>query len=256
MMQRSTVMVAAGIGLTLGLLWPRASVQARGVIYLVGESSGWARPSPVEPRAGAHAYAPPASADDGTMAHGVILAGGRLMTASGTAGMMQSAAPRATSCADCTYATVVPIIRAVSHVTNVDAALVAAVIDVESGFNRYAVSPVGARGLMQLMPSTAMRFGVSDVNDPVQNIAAGSLYLNRLLQEFSGNVRDALAAYNAGERNVRDYGGIPPFPETQAYVPRVLARYAAFKQRFGSVDDASVVAARAGALPMLLTEYR
>lgn len=132
-------------------------------------------------------------------------------------------------CARCGYASVAPIIDAASSMANVDPSLVAAVIKVESGFNRDATSPRGARGLMQLMPSTASRLGVSNVADPVQNIAAGTFYLGALIRRFAGNVSYALAAYNAGEANVRAYGGIPPFAETRAYVPQVLSQYARFR---------------------------
>lgn len=147
-----------------------------------------------------------------------------------------------------------PIIRTVSRAANVDPALVAAVIEVESGFNRRAVSPAGAQGLMQLMPATAMRFGASNVYDPVQNVAAGTLYLSQMLRQFSGNLSYALAAYNAGEANVRTYGGIPPFAETQAYVPRVLSRYAAFRTHI--VPERNVAGPQPGAIHMTLTEYR
>ncbi|CAM2156676.1 soluble lytic murein transglycosylase [Pararobbsia alpina] len=132
-------------------------------------------------------------------------------------------------CAQCGYASVAPIIDAASSMANVDPSLVAAVIKVESGFNRDATSPRGARGLMQLMPATASRLGVSNVADPVQNIAAGTFYLGALIHRFAGNVSYALAAYNAGEANVRAYGGIPPFAETRAYVPQVLSQYARFR---------------------------
>jgi soluble lytic murein transglycosylase-like protein len=237
-MRRHAAFTAAGIGLALfGLAGPMSPAYADGVIYLVGGHAAGSTPA-----------SPPASvpADDAAKARGVVLTGARLATA--------STAPRTFACADCGYATVEPIIRAVSYVTNVDPALVAAVIDVESGFNRHALSPAGAQGLMQLMPATAMRFGVSNASDPVQNVAAGSLYLSQLLRQFSGNLRYALAAYNAGEANVRSYGGIPPFAETQAYVPRVLSRYAAFKMQFGTAGNTP--AAAAPPLHMMLTEYR
>jgi soluble lytic murein transglycosylase-like protein len=107
-----------------------------------------------------------------------------------------------------------------------EANLLRAVIVVESGFNSRAVSKRGAVGLMQLMPATANRFGVSNLYDPKQNIRAGAQYLKFLMDRFGQNVRLALAAYNAGEEAVDRSGGqIPPFSETMAYVPRVLKVY-------------------------------
>ena len=105
----------------------------------------------------------------------------------------------------------------------VEANLVRAVIVVESGFNVRAVSKRGAMGLMQLMPATAARFGISNSFDPQQNISAGARYLKFLLDRFHQNMSLAIAAYNAGEDAVdRNGGQIPPFAETMAYVPRVM----------------------------------
>jgi soluble lytic murein transglycosylase-like protein len=104
--------------------------------------------------------------------------------------------------------------------------LLRAVIVVESGFNSRAVSKRGAVGLMQLMPATASRFGVSNPFDARQNVHAGARYLKFLIDRFGHDVRLALAAYNAGEDAVERNGGqIPPFSETMAYVPRVLKIY-------------------------------
>ena len=104
--------------------------------------------------------------------------------------------------------------------------LLRAVIVVESGFNSQAVSKRGAIGLMQLMPATASRFGVSNPFDPRENVHAGARYLKFLIDRFGQDIRLALAAYNAGEEAVdRNGGQIPPFTETMAYVPRVLKIY-------------------------------
>jgi len=106
-----------------------------------------------------------------------------------------------------------------------DRALLAAMVEVESGFQPKAVSPKGARGLMQLMPATAKRFGVKDPFDPVQCLDGGAQYLHWLLQRFEGRTDLALAAYNAGEGAVDRHGGrIPPYGETLRYVNGVLER--------------------------------
>ena len=100
--------------------------------------------------------------------------------------------------------------------------LVKSVIAVESEFDQWAVSSKGARGLMQLMPDTARRLGVADAFDARQNIFGGTQYLRSLLDQFGGDLALALAAYNAGPGAVETYGGVPPYPETQNYVNRIL----------------------------------
>ncbi|MCR4531711.1 lytic transglycosylase domain-containing protein [Acinetobacter venetianus] len=117
------------------------------------------------------------------------------------------------------------LIRQAAQQHGVSEGLIKAVMHTESGFNIKARSPVGAQGLMQLMPATARRFNVSNAYDPQQNIFAGAKYLSWLLKRFNGDTRLAIAAYNAGEGNVDKYGGIPPFRETQDYVRRVTSRY-------------------------------
>lgn len=104
----------------------------------------------------------------------------------------------------------------------VEFALVKAVVHAESAFDKEAVSRAGARGLMQLMPATASMLKVSDIHDPYDNINGGAQYLRMMLNKFRGDVRNALAAYNAGEANVKKYGGIPPFAETKDYVSKVV----------------------------------
>lgn len=106
----------------------------------------------------------------------------------------------------------------------VDPKLLSAVAEAESGGNQSAVSPAGAVGVMQLMPDTAASLGV-DPYDEKQNIEGGAKYLRQMLDSFSGDVRKAVAAYNAGPQAVHDYGGVPPYRETQSYVNRVLDLY-------------------------------
>jgi hypothetical protein len=116
-----------------------------------------------------------------------------------------------------------PLIEDAARRHNVPVELICGVILQESGANHKAVSHCGARGLMQLMPATARRFGVKNSFDPAQNIEGGTKYLRWLLDRFDGNLELSVAAYNAGEGNVEKYGNkIPPFKETQNYVPAVL----------------------------------
>ncbi|MBI1813674.1 MAG: lytic transglycosylase domain-containing protein [Deltaproteobacteria bacterium] len=114
------------------------------------------------------------------------------------------------------------IIRDAAHRNGVDTALVKAVIRAESDFVPQALSPKGAQGLMQLMPSTAHRHNVWRVWEPRQNVEGGVRHLRMLLDRYSGNIRLAVAAYNAGEKAVDNYGGVPPYPETVEYLARVL----------------------------------
>ncbi len=111
----------------------------------------------------------------------------------------------------------------------VDPALVKAIIMAESSYNPRAISKKGASGLMQLMPGTAASLGVEDIFNPEDNIDAGVGYFRKLLNQFDGDVQLALAAYNAGSRNVRMYQGVPPFKATKYYIKKVFKYYRSYK---------------------------
>jgi soluble lytic murein transglycosylase-like protein len=118
------------------------------------------------------------------------------------------------------------MIEASARAYGLEPDLVHAVIAAESAYDPLALSPKGAQGLMQLMPATALRYAISDLQQPRQNIAAGTRHLRYLMNMFQDDLRLVLAAYNAGEQAVRKYADqVPPYPETQAYVKRVLAFY-------------------------------
>ncbi len=117
------------------------------------------------------------------------------------------------------------VVDTASATFHLDPDLVNSVIHAESGFNPRAVSPKGASGLMQLMPSTANHLGVSNIFDPQANVTGGSRYLRELLERYNFDLLKALAAYNAGPERVEQYRGIPPFRETRAYVARIIHEY-------------------------------
>ena len=117
------------------------------------------------------------------------------------------------------------VVNAASKRNNLDPDLVNSVILVESGFDPNAVSPKGARGLMQLMPQTAARMGVQNAMDPAANVEGGTRYLGELLSRYHNDLNKALAAYNAGPDRVEQYHGVPPYPETLAYVARIIGEF-------------------------------
>lgn len=124
-----------------------------------------------------------------------------------------------------------------SRTYKVDAALIRAIIMAESSNNPEAVSCRGAKGLMQLMPTTAEWLGVDDSFDPALNIDGGVRYLKRLLERFEGDVILALAAYNAGSRYVRKYNGVPPFKATRIYIKKVLKYHQEYRKEMASNDS-------------------
>ena len=121
------------------------------------------------------------------------------------------------------------IINSASQRYGVDPTLVKAIVKAESDFDATAVSRVGARGLMQLMPQTARDMGVRDIHDPQDNVEGGIRYLSKLLKMFDWKLNLAIAAYNAGENAVLKYGTIPPYSETQNYVKRVMYYYNSYR---------------------------
>ena len=138
-----------------------------------------------------------------------------------------TAAPGPPPPADCppvTAAAMKPIIDREATKNKVDAGLVRAVVEAESAYSPCAVSAVGAMGLMQLMPATAESLQVTDPYDPSQNITAGTQYLKQMLERYGGDIAKALAAYNAGPARVDAAGGVPPIPETQEYVRKIMGK--------------------------------
>lgn len=129
-----------------------------------------------------------------------------------------------------------PIILEAAKRYQVDPLLVKAMIEVESGFNPNAVSHVGAQGLMQLMPRTAKYLGVEDSFNPEHNINGGVKYFKRLLDRFNGDIKLALAAYNAGSRKVHKYRGVPPYSETRNYIEKVFKLHTDYKKSKSESD--------------------
>lgn len=122
-----------------------------------------------------------------------------------------------------------PVLRSISNKYQIDYRLVEILISVESGFRIDAISPKGAVGLMQVMPTTALEMGIINPFDPVENMHAGCKYLKSLIKRYNGNIAFALAAYNAGPGAVEKFGGIPPYKETQIYVRKILTQYHGMK---------------------------
>jgi soluble lytic murein transglycosylase-like protein len=147
----------------------------------------------------------------------------------------------------------VPMIEQAAARYGLDPSLLYGLIEQESGFDPSASSSAGALGLTQLMPSTAVSLGVTEPLDPAQSIEGGARYLSQLLRQFAGDTADALAAYNAGPGAVEQYGGVPPFPETQQYVAKVLGYAASHSQGAQDTGAAAPSVAAAIAAPTATT---
>ena len=129
-----------------------------------------------------------------------------------------------------------PLIEQAAARYGVDPAVLHGLIQQESGFDPSAQSSAGASGLTQLMPGTAASLGVANPLNPAESIEGGARYLGQLMGQFGGNTADALAAYNAGPGAVQQYGGVPPYAETQSYVSKVLGYAEAYRQALGSTS--------------------
>jgi len=147
-----------------------------------------------------------------------LLVGFALLIAAGSSGLLAQAGNAARRTYD-------PVIRKVAKKHGVEAELIHAIIRAESNYESTAVSPKGAIGLMQLMPSTGRAYGVNDFIDPEENIEGGTKYLKDLIKLYEGKTALVLAAYNAGQEAVKKYKGIPPYPETRNYIKRIQAGY-------------------------------
>jgi soluble lytic murein transglycosylase-like protein len=141
------------------------------------------------------------------------------------------------------------VINSISDRHHIDPDLINSVIHAESGFNPRAVSPRGAQGLMQLMPQTATKLGVSNSFDPQANVEGGTRYLSELLQRYNFDVIKALAAYNAGPERVQQYRGVPPYNETRAYVAKIVRDFNRKKLAERKAAAASAQASRTKKAP-------
>jgi soluble lytic murein transglycosylase-like protein len=146
-------------------------------------------------------------------------------------------------------ATYAPLIEQAAARYGLDPSLLSGLIEQESGFDPTASSGAGAQGLTQLMPSTAASLGVSEPLNPAQSIEGGARYLSQLLNQFGGDTADALAAYNAGPGAVEQYGGVPPYAETQQYVAKVLGYAASFSASGQGTSTAALPASTAITAP-------
>ncbi|HEX5225572.1 MAG TPA: lytic transglycosylase domain-containing protein [Solirubrobacteraceae bacterium] len=134
------------------------------------------------------------------------------------------------------------LVAAAAQRNGIDPAILHGLIQQESGFDPSSQSSAGAQGLTQLMPGTASSMGVSNPLDPAESIEGGARYLGQLLKQFGGNTTDALAAYNAGPGAVSQYGGVPPYQETQDYVTKVLGYAEAYRQSHPSPSTGETIA--------------
>ena len=201
--------LSAATALAVALLWPALTQAAKDDIYMYRASNGVPYFSDTRPLSREYTY---------------------IKTFQGRPTAVASCAGVTPAMLDARAANYTGLIKQYAKDYDVDPHLVKAVMRVESCFDAKAVSRVGAQGLMQLMPGTARLLDVDDSFEPKDNIRGGVQYLAQMLQQFRQDQQLALAAYNAGPSNVVAYGRIPPFPETQSYVKRVMKSYDEYRK--------------------------
>jgi soluble lytic murein transglycosylase-like protein len=203
---------------------------ATGDAALSGNSAAGSATTPAySPSAGLYGTGAATTAADAGIDQGTTQSASAYPSSSlGSAATSVAAPASSTATAGGAASAYVPLIEQAAARNGVDPAVLYGLIEQESGFDPSATSSAGALGLTQLMPGTASSLGVSEPLNPAQSIEGGARYLGQMLRQFGGNTADALAAYNAGPGAVQQYGGVPPYPETQQYVSKVLANAAAF----------------------------
>ena len=208
-----------------------------GALAAPGEEAVTARVHQIEGMLEALRTGRSAPAAAATSASGASFAS-QLASATGTYAADAAGAPGQESGAGGEYEA---MIRSAAQRNGVDPAILHGLIQQESGFDPRSQSSAGAMGLTQLMPETAASLGVANAFDPAESIEGGARYLGGLLRQFGGNVTDALAAYNAGPAAVSSHGGVPPYPETESYVSKVLAYAEAFRREHATPSATGVL---------------
>jgi soluble lytic murein transglycosylase-like protein len=246
----ATAASGAGMSGTAGseLAMSGASTSAAGISTAAGGEAGMSGTAGSGTAGSGTAGSELAMSGASTSAAGISTAAGGeagMSGAAANAATMSGTAGRAIASTPVGGASYVPMIEQAAARYGVDPALLYGLIEQESGFDPSARSSAGALGLTQLMPGTAASLGVAEPLDPAEAIAGGARYLAQLLSQFGGNTADALAAYNAGPGAVQQHGGVPPYPETEQYVSKVLGYAAAYSQSAAAAAPSQVSEASA-----------